>query len=346
MQTVVVSEFGGPEQLEVREAADPTPLPGTVCLRVTSIGLNRADLMGRAGQYKLSTGDPPYTPGLEAGGLVDGVGDGIDEAWRGRRVTLRPEATRLSRGDVRVPGTYHSHIVCRPDDLVPVDASPEVLPNEHLGTLWLSHFTAWGGLVWKLAKLGVSLRGKHVAITAASSAVALAAAQVVRHHGGIAIGLTSSPSKAEQMAESYDHLVVTHEPDGRLRSFRRDLKQIAGGGVDVVFDPVAAGAYLMELILSLGQHGTVVIYGLLGDPGVVDVTPLIRKHASIVGYVNDEVFEAGRDEIDAGVSHVLDGFAAGAYAQRVDRLFPLAEVQEAHRVMAQGQHFGKIVLVP
>ncbi|MEM8782284.1 MAG: zinc-binding dehydrogenase [Planctomycetota bacterium] len=347
MQRVVVSEFGGPEKLELQASPDPHPGVGEVRVRVASIGLNRAELMGRAGHYKLSTGEPPFTPGLEAGGVVDAIGDSVDASWRGRRVTLRPEATRLSRGDDRVAGTYRSHLICTSDDLVPIELSTDALPDAHLGTLWLSHFTAWGALVWKLGRLGKTLSGRQVALTAASSAVALAAAQTVRAHGGAAIGLTSSPSKAEALAGAYDHVVVTHEPDGTQRPFRRDLKRITGGrGVDVVFDPVAAGPYLTELILGLGQRGTVVVYGLLGEPGVVDVTPLIRKHASIVGYVNDEVFEAGRAAVDAGIDHVVEGFGRRAYAQRVAQTFPLAEVQEAHRVMADGQHMGKLVLIP
>ncbi|MEM9752126.1 MAG: zinc-binding dehydrogenase [Planctomycetota bacterium] len=346
MQTVVVREFGGPEMLEVVEGSLPLPLENQLRVRVTSIGVNRADLMGRAGKYKLSTGDPPYTPGLEAGGIVDAIGHGVDDAWLGRRVTLYPEATRLSRGKDRIAGTYRSHIVCTVENLVPIEVPFERMPDEHLGTPWLTHFTAWGGLVWKLAQRGLELRGQRVAITAASSAVALAAAQVVQHHSGIAIGLTTSPAKADVLADAYDHVVVTHEVDGSQRSFRRELKAYADGGVDVVFDPVAAGPYLAELILALAQHGTVVIYGLLGEPGVLDVTPLIRKHASIVGYVNDEVYEVGRDQIDIGVEHVLRGWASGAYAQRVAETFSFGDVREAHREMAENRHVGKLVLTP
>jgi NADPH:quinone reductase-like Zn-dependent oxidoreductase len=347
MLEIVVPEFGGPEQLRPQEVETPVPGRGELRVAVTSIGLNRADLMGRAGQYKLSTGDPPYVPGLEAGGRVDAVGDGVADAWLGRRVTLRPDATRLSRGEDRVAGTYRSHLLGRPDDWLPIDADPETLSDEVLGTLWLSHFTAWGGLVWRLGRSGVGLKHRHVAITAASSAVALAAAQVVRAHGGTTLGLTSSPSKADPLAKHYDQLVITHETDGTQRPFRRDLKaHTNGAGVDVVFDPVAAGPYLTELILSLNTHGTVLVYGLLGTPGIVDVTPLIRKHASITGYVNDEVFAAGHEATEQGIDHVLRGFAKGEYAQRIDRVFPLSEAAEAHRAMADGGHVGKLVLTP
>ncbi len=338
MRQVIVHEFGGPEVLTIVDTPDPTPGPGELRVQFTSIGMNHAELMGRRGVYKLSTGDPPFTPGLEGGGVVDALGDGVDESWHGQRVTLLPDTPRLANGR---GGAYRSHYVCKPDEVIAV---PDAVPDEQRGALWLSHFTAWGGLVWLLGKLGITLRGKHIALPAASSAVALAAAQVVRHHGGTAIGLTTSPDKHDALADAYDRLVVTHR-DGELQPFHRELKSVTdGAGVDAFFDPVAAGDYLNTEIRALADGGVVIVYGLLGTPGPVDVTPLIRKRAAIHGYVNDHVF--GGDGTLAGCRHVLAGFAQGHYSQRVAQTFPLVDVQDAHRVMERGGHIGKLVLLP
>ncbi len=340
MQQVVVEQFGGPEVLEVRDLEPPAPDAGEVVVRLTSIGMNHADLMGRRGDYKLSTGDPPYTPGLEGGGVIEALGDGVDARWQNRRVLLRPETPRRDHGH---GGAYRSHFVCRPDEVI--DA-PDELHDRLLGAVWLSHFTAWGALVWMLARLGRSLEGATVALPAASSSVALAAAQVVRHHRGTAIGLTTSPEKTDDIADAYHHVVVTHDA-GALKPFHRDLKALTDGkGVDVFFDPVAAGAYLNTEVRALADRGAIVVYGLLGSPGAVDVSPLIRKQAVLCGYVNDDLFRTGRDAVTAGCRHVLAGFAFGHYHQRVARTFPLADVREAHRVMEQGRHIGKLILVP
>ncbi|MEM9753417.1 MAG: zinc-dependent alcohol dehydrogenase family protein [Planctomycetota bacterium] len=342
MQQVVVEQFGGPEVMALREVPTPSSGPDEVLVRLTSIGMNHADLMGRRGEYKLSTGDPPFTPGLEGGGVIEAVGEGVSGERIGQRVCLAPDAPRLSKGR---PGTYASHYVCNGDEAIP---APDVLPDDQLGAIWLPYLTAWGALAWK-AKIQ---RGQVVACPAASSSTALAAAQIARHHGATTIGLTTSPEKSEALAEHFDHVVVTHEARGAdgertMRPWHREIKQLTDGrGVDVFFDPVAAGPYLSTEIRCLAQHGCVVVYGLLGATDAVDVTPLIRKHASIVGYVNDELFGIGPEAWRPGVDHLLQGFASGVYRQTLAKRFALANVQDAHKQMQSGDHVGKMVLIP
>lgn len=348
MKQVVVEAFGGPEVLALRELPTPTPGTGQVLVRLTSIGMNHADLMGRRGEYKLSTGDPPFTPGLEGGGVIEAVGPGVAARRVGERVTLSPDAPRLGNSGGNSGsggGTYRSHYVCAANEALAV---PEQVPDDQLGALWLPYLTAWGALVWK-AKIQ---KGQVVACPAASSSTALAAAHVAKHHGCTTIGLTTSPSKREQLEPHFDHVVVTHDRDAQtnertMRKWHREMKSLTDGrGVDVFFDPVAAGEYLSTEIRCLAQHGTVVVYGLLGQPGPVDVTPLIRKHASIVGYVNDELSSHGADDWKTGVDHILEGFASGAYRQTLAATFDLQDVQKAHEAMQRGDHVGKMVLVP
>lgn len=342
MRQVVVENFGGPEVLELRDVPTPTPGQGQVLVRLTSIGMNHADLMGRRGEYKLSTGDPPFTPGLEGGGVIEAIGDGVDGSRVGERVCLAPDAARLAKGR---PGTYSSHYVCDDGEAL---VAPDALPDDQLGAVWLPYLTAWGALVRK-AKIKT---GQVVACPAASSSTALAAAQVARHHGATTIGLTTSPDKVDKLDEHFDHVVVTHDKDHAtgertMRPWHREIKSHTGGqGVDVFFDPVAAGSYLSTEIRCLAQHGCVVVYGLLGSPGEVDVTPLIRKHASIVGYVNDELFGIGSETWGPGVKHLFEGFASGAYRQELAERFALADVRAAHEAMQRGDHVGKMVLIP
>ncbi len=338
MQQVVVERFGGPEVLELRTLPDPEPGQGQVRVRLTSIGMNHAELLGRAGRYKLSTGEPPFTPGLEGGGTIDAVGEGVDASRVGQRVTLAPDTPRLARG---LGGTYRTHYVCAAEDALAV---PDAIPDDQLGAIWLPYLTAWGALIWK-ADLQ---RGQVVACPAASSSTALAAAQIARHHGGTAIGLTTSPEKIDALREHFDHVVLTHEKrDGErvMRPWHRELRELTEGrGVDVFFDPVAAGEYLSTEIRCLADGGTVVVYGLLGPAGAVDVTPLMRKDASIVGYANDQLFSRGRGTWMPGAEHLLAGFAAGDYRQALAGTYALADVQRAHAEMEAGRHVGKLVL--
>lgn len=346
MELVQINRFGGPEVLEHKSL--PTPQPGAmqVRVRVTSIGMNHADLMGREGNYKASTGEPTFVPGIEAGGVIEEVGDEVDDSRIGERVVLAPSLPRPIDGPHG--GTYRSHIMIDESQAL---LAPDALPDDQLGAVWLPYLTAWGCLAWK----DQLKQGEVVGIPAASSSVGLAAAQVVKALGGIAIGLTSSPAKADALRElptsRFDHLIVTHDKDDQgnrtMRPWHRDLKQLTDGkGVDVFFDPVASGEYLSAEVRSLAKRGRIYIYGLLGDPGPVNLSPLIIKHASLHGWVLDEIVQAGDDVWQQACRDILSRFIDGTFKQHIAKAYPLSEVQRAHEEMEQGKHIGKLVLVP
>lgn len=342
MQVVEVDQFGGVEHLHVRETRTPEPGPGQVRVRLTSIGMNYAELMARRGAYRLTSGDPPFTPGLEGGGVIEAIGDRVDSARLNQRVTLSPAAPRGRDGGMK--GTYRSHFICDAEDAMP---APDAVPDDQLGALWLPYLTAWGCLIWKQQLQP----GELVAMPAASSSVALAAAQLVKQIGGTAIGMTRSEAKAKKLAQLktavYDDVVVTHDANGAMRPWHREFKKLTEGrGVDVFFDPVAAGEYLSSEVKSLAQHGCVWVYGLLAQSGPVDVTPLIRKHAAIRGWALTELIEAGRTAWQPGCEQIFAGLADGRYQQHVDAVFKLEQVRDAQAYMERGEHVGKLVLVP
>jgi NADPH:quinone reductase-like Zn-dependent oxidoreductase len=342
MLQVFADRFGGPDVLRVAETPMPEPGRGEVRVALTSIGMNHADLMARRGEYKISSGMPPFTPGLEGGGVIDAVGAGVTDRHPGQRVLIDYKAPRRPGG-----GTYRSHYILPAANTIP---APVCVPDEQLGAIWLAYLTAWGCLVWKQRLQA----GQIVAFPAASSAVALAAAQIARKIGATTIGLTSNPDKLEilgQMPEAaYDHLRLAERDAKTVRGalpWLSDLRKLsAGRGIDLFFDAVAAGAYLQTEILSLATGGTIWIYGLLGEAGKVDVTPLIRKQAAIRGWLLGELAATDEDALQAGYRQILDSFESGRYRQRVARTFRLADVVSAHEEMERGEHIGKMVLVP
>jgi NADPH:quinone reductase-like Zn-dependent oxidoreductase len=346
MKKIVVENFGEPHVLQLREVDTPEPGAGQVRVALKSVGMNHADLMARRGEYKISSGPLPFTPGIEGGGVIDAVGPGVTDRAVGQRVILGADAPRPNSGDGAElwGGTYKTHYIVPAHQTVPAPAS---LPDEQLGAIWLSYLTAWGCLIWKQGLKP----GQFVGIPAASSGVAMAAAQIVKAHGAIPIGLTSTPSKVEQLQAmpeaAYDHYVVTHNADRTMRPWHRDLRRITQRhGVDVFFDPVASGEYLDREINSLAEEGTLWVYGLLGEVGPVDVTPLIRKMAAIRGWVLYELVKAGPAALQLGYDHILDGFDKGRYRQRIDKTFRFDQIQEAHQEMETGKHIGKLVLLP
>lgn len=343
MISVVVDAFGGVGNMRVAEEPTPGPGPGQVRVRLTSIGLNHADLMARKGEYKLYSGEPPFTPGLEGGGVIEALGDGVTTRSVGQRVVLSADAPRR-RNRTSSGGTYRSHYLVMADQTLP---APDALADEALGAVWLPYLTAWGCLVWKQQVRA----GQIVAVPAASSSVGLAAAQVARQQGATVIGMTTSPAKADLLRDleeaAFDHLVVTRDADGNDADWYHELRKLTRGrGVDVFFDPVAAGAFLDTEIRSLANYGTIWIYGLLGHPDKVDVSPLIRKHASIRGWVLGEIMDAGPEVLERGEREILAALADGTYRLRVAATFPLADAARAHEEMERGRHIGKLVLVP
>ena len=337
LQVVVVDHFGGPEQLNCRTAAPLTPKRGEVVVDLKCIGLNQADLMARRGEYRLSSGDPPFTPGIEGGGVISALGADVKDRYIGQRVIL-------TMGAPAQKGTYRSQFLASVEETLPI---PDGISDELMGALWLPFLTAWGALVWRQDVQP----GQIVMLPAASSSVAIAASQIAKQRGCITIGTTSSPEKVQaldslEMAQ-YDHLVVTQRTDNNSAQhpWWRTVKQITKAkGVDVIFDPVAAGSFLHTEIRLLADGGTIWVYGLLGTPDTVDVSPLIRKDAAIRGWLLNHL--AGTSAEHAGYQHILEQVNAGNYRLPIAGRFPLDRVRAAHAEMALGRHIGKYILQP
>ena len=309
-----------------------SPGPGEVLVDLTSVGMNQADLMARRGEYRLSSGEPPFTPGIEGGGIISAVGSGVEDRTVGQRVIL-------TLGAPAGKGTYCSQFLALATETLPVPAG---VPDDLIGALWLPFLTAWGALVWRQQVQP----GQVVMLPAASSSVAIAASQIAKQRGAITIGTTTSPEKIGELqaldAAQYDHLVLTKDTE---QPWWRSVKRLTGGkGVDVIFDPVAAGEFLHHEIRLLAQGGTLWVYGLLGKPDVVDVSPLIRKDAAIRGWLLNSV--AGTPAEAKGYQYILEKVASGDFRLPVARTFSLDQVQQAHREMESGQHIGKFILKP
>ncbi|MEO1634701.1 MAG: zinc-binding dehydrogenase [Cyanobacteria bacterium J06631_9] len=344
----VVNAFGGIENLVIHEVKTPTPKSSEVVIALTSIGMNQADLMARRGEYRLSSGAPPFIPGIEGGGTITAIGTDVKNRQVGQRVILSLSAPQGK-------GTYRSHFVAAATDTIPV---PDSIPDHLIGALWLPFLTAWGALVWRQNLQA----GQTVLLPAASSSVAIAASQIAKQRGAITIGTTTSPHKVNALkaldAAQYDHIVLTQRSEAAEKTNQepwwRTVKKIAQQGaghresghrgIDIIFDPVAAGSFLHHEIRLLAQGGTLWAYGLLGTPDTVDISPLIRKDAAIRGWLLNSI--AGTDVEAKAYQHILENVSQGTYTLPVADIFELAQVREAQQAMEKGTHIGKYILVP
>jgi NADPH2:quinone reductase len=319
-------EAGGPEVLRLEEQPLMEPGEGEVRLLVQALGLNRAEVMFRAGEY-LEEPRFPSRIGYEAAGIVDAVGPGVAQVSPGQRVATIPS---FSMGRYGVYG--ESAIV----PAYAVAAYPQSLSPEQGAALWMQYLTAYGALV-DIAKID---QDSAVLVTAASSSVGRAAIQIAGAEGATVIAVTRSPEKEQALhTGGANAVIVTARED--LVAKTRELTR--GAGASVIFDPVG-GPLLGALADAAAPGGIIFEYGLLsGEHTPFPVFPALAKGLTIRGYT---LFEIAQDltRLERGKRYVLGGLDAGWLKPVIDRVFHLDEIVEAHRYMEAGRQKGKIVV--
>jgi NADPH:quinone reductase len=222
-------ETGTAEVLKLEDLPLTEPGEGEVRLQVEAIGLNRAEVMFRQGQY-LETPKPPSRIGYEAAGTVDAVGPGVSGIRIGDRVSTIPGFSMGRYGVYGESAIVPATAVARyPDNLSPIEGT----------AIWMQYLTAYGALV----EFGQIKRNDPVLITAASSSVGLAAIQIARAAGARVLATTRGADKKPfLLAAGADHVIVTDEED----LAERVMAITGGNGARVAFDPVA-GPFLEKI---------------------------------------------------------------------------------------------------
>ncbi len=319
-------ETGGPEVLQLEELPLSEPGKGEVRLKVEAIGLNRAEIMFRKGQY-LETPQLPSRLGYEAAGIIDAIGSDVTDFQIGDRVSTIPS---FSMGQY---GVYGESAV------VPASAAakyPVSLSASEGAAIWMQYMTAFGALI----EYGKLQKSDAVLITAASSSVGLAAIQIVKATGGVAIATTRGADKKAFLLESgADHVIVTDEDD----LVERGMSLTSGQGVRMVFDPVA-GPLLEELAALTTPGGIIFEYGALAPhPTPFPLFPALAKGLTIRGYTLFEIVKKP-EMLKRGKEYIYKGLESGSLKPIIDRTFPLVDIAEAHRYMASNQQKGKIIV--
>jgi len=329
VSTVKIVRFhqtGGPDVLQLDELPVPEPAAGEVRLRVKAIGLNRAEVMFRMGRYLVEP-KLPSKLGYEASGVVEAVGPDVDRDWIGKTVSTVPAFPANEYG-------VYGEVAIVP--VYAIAAYPNRLSFEEGTSIWMQYLTAYGALV----EQGHLAKGDFVLITAASSSVGLAAIEIAKAEGAIAIATTrTSRKKAELLALGAAHAIATGEEDLAAR-----VNEITGGkGARMVFDPV--GGKGLEALASAASPGGIIFeYGALAaEPTPFPLFAALQKHLTIKGYTLFEVV-AIPAVLQKAKQYVFDRLASGEFKPRIDKTFPLAEIVEAHRYMESNAQIGKIVV--
>ena len=316
MRAVTLPAYGGLEALVLAEVHDPTPGPREVVLDVVATAVNRADLLQRMGFYNPPPGASPYL-GLECSGVVRSVGEGVT-GW-----SVGDEACALLSGggyaeQVAVPAGQLMRV---PDGVSLVDAAalPEVA------------CTVWSN-VFQLAALQP---GERLLVHGGASGIGTHAIQVATALGADVTVTVGSEVKAEQC--------LALGADRAVRYTDEDF--VEAGPFDVVLDNMGA-KYLERNVNALDTGGRLVVIGMQGGiRGELDLNTLLRKR----GAVHATSLRARPEEEKAAIctavqEHVWPLVASGAVRPVVDRVLPLDQVAEAHRVVEASEHTGKVLL--
>lgn len=321
-QVVVFDEFGDADVLRIVD--EPIGEPGRDELRVEieAFGVNRLDQMMRAGQYPGPVQLPHARLGVEGTGTVDAVGPDVEGVSVGDKVII----TAVPDADTR--GTYAEYAIVPANRVV---ERPAGLDTVGAAALWVSYSTAYGALIEKAAMRP----GDHVLITAASSGVGLAAIQIANQIGAIPLAVTRSSEKKEALLDAGAAAVFTSDSD----EIATAAKSLTGGiGVDIIMDSVM-GPGLAQLASAAKLGGKLVTVGWLDSrPASFPLDPMtIFRYAS---------FEHTLDPtaVRRIASFLRAGLRSGALRPTVDRVFPFADIADAHRYLEQGQQMGKVVV--
>lgn len=340
MQAIVVKEHGDLGVLVMQAVPDPQPHAGQVVIRVMACGVNHLDVWVRKGVAG-HTFPLPLIPGNDIAGVVHAVGEGVTHVKPGDRVVVAP-GTSCGHCVMCLSGRDHhcanyailgEHRNGGYAELVAVPAVNAIpLPNTlsfvQAAAVGVAYLTAWHMLVSR-AQL---IPGETLLIQAAGSGVGSAAIQIGKLWGAQVIATASTDEKLQRATT----LGANHTINYSTHEVHKEVKRLTGGkGCNVVFEHVGPATW-QSSVRSLAWHGRLVTCGATtGAEATLNLRHLFFKGQSILGSTM-----GSKGDFITVLGHVT----RGALQPVVDRVLPLSQAQEAHRLLEAREVFGKIVL--
>ena len=319
MQAIEISAPGGAEVL--RPVTRPVPVAGhgQILIRVVWAGLNRPDVLQRAGSYAPPPGASDL-PGLECAGVVAAVGQGVTRWKAGDRVCA------LLPG-----GGYAEYVTCPAEHALPIPAG---LSLREAAALPETAFTVWSNVVMR----GGLQPGERFLVHGGSSGIGTMAIQVARALGARAWATAGSAEKCAACSRLGATAINYREED-----FVTLLRK--AGGADLILDMVG-GDYIARNIKCMADEGRLVMIAFLAGPKAeINFAQIMTRRLNVTG----STLRPQSDRAKAAIARELQDrlwplIEAGTVRPQIDSTFPLAEAVESHRRMEGSSHIGKILL--
>jgi putative PIG3 family NAD(P)H quinone oxidoreductase len=323
MHAISITEPGGPEMLVWTEVPAPVPAPGEVLVAVAASAVNRADLLQRQGFYDPPPGASRY-PGLECSGTVASLGDGV-VGW-----SVGDPCVALLAG-----GGYAEYVAVPVGQLMPVPSGIDLVAAAALPEVACT--------VWSNVVQDAGLRaGETLLVHGGSSGIGTFAIQAAVALGTRVAVTAGSAAKLARCRELGAEILVNYREQDFVEVVRAATD---GRGADVVLDNMGA-VYLARNVDVLATGGRLVVVGLQGGAkGELDLGTLLMKRASVrAASLRARPLEQKAAICAAVVEQVWPLVASGAIVPVVDRVLPMSEAAQAHRVVAASEHVGKVLL--
>jgi NADPH2:quinone reductase len=324
MKALLQPDFEGPKTMHlVDDARVPTPGPGEILLRVTSAGLNFADVMRAHGLY-YGGPKPPFIAGFEATGEVVVLGRGVDNIEPGQHV--------IGIGD----GAFAEYMVMPAAGVTPI---PEGWRDEQALGLVLN----WATALAALQPMGRLTAGETVLIHAAAGGVGQAAVKMAKHYGATVIATASAGKHEIVRALGADHVIDYHT--GNLAAKIREI--VGKGGVDLVLESIGGETFKTSLAVARPITGRVVVFGAASGVATVTNAELIFHHHCYIIGLHIGSFAHKAPERFAELMEELQRLRiAGVYQPGEPIIYSLEEGPAALAALKSGSTVGKLALCP
>ena len=322
MKAIRVHETGGPEKLVYEEVPTPAPGPDQVRVKIHAIGVNFIDIYHRTGLYKVSC---PFTPGMEAAGVVDAAGENVTNVALGDRVAYTMSL-----------GAYGEFSVVTARHLVRL---PDFIDFQRGAAALLQGMTAH----YLACSTHPLLSGQTAVIHAAAGGVGLLLIQIAKMMGARTIGTVSTEEKAAlARAAGADHVIRYDRDD-----FEAEVKRITEGeGVEVVYDSVGRATFEKSLN-CLKHRGLLALFGQSSGPvPPFDLNILGGRGSLYVTRPSLAHYSANEEELAWRAGDLFKWIDEGMLKLRIERTFPLREAAEAQRALEGRKTTGKVLLLP
>ncbi len=320
MKAIRVSEYGGPSVLKLEEVPAPQPGATQVLVRNHAVGVNPVDTYLRSNTDNRGP-KLPYTPGSDAAGVVEAVGDAVTRAKKGDRVYV---GGTLS-------GSYAELALCEQTQIHPLPGNASFAQGAAVNVPYATAFHA-------LFHRAHGEAGESVLVHGASGGVGIAAVQLARARGLTVIGTAGTDKGRRMVAEQGAHHVLDHTAPGYLDEL---LKLTGGQGVDVILE-MLANVNLQKDFGAIAMRGRIAV---IGNRGTVEINPRLamNKNAAILGVA---LFHATPAQLAGIHAALVEGLRNGTLRPVIHQELPLGQAPRAHEAVMENGHHGKIVLVP